>query len=314
MNIIEYALRLGKFLRKTPEGQELLNVQKSLEEQYKGNEDFLPFSQYIENQMSHYYFYAGDVAYKTFSEIINDTDMEHRELFLKTAELVKADEEIKRFADMAVEFGVIFEKIVSIIISGGDVKNAMRPNWKYKIKNAIDDVQIGVERTLFVKEVATFAQTHMEEFKSSEASEYNEKRENAMLLAYSDSAKELMKQYTGISDQYKIVIEDMHLLMDVVKKGIFYGFWDTLNIISEDDLIEFDSLTNTVLQEVTFKHKDFVSALVKKSWLYRIDLKDESFYFLAHKKVWHMDDDNQYSEISGLFYPIQDKEYFKKYT
>lgn len=310
MNIIDYALRLGKLLRKTPEGQDLLNKQYAIEEKYKGNQEFGEFERYIEKQASRFYFYSWDLACKTFLHVLEDTNIEHRDIFLNTAELVKEDTEIRQLADTALTFGNIFESIVRVILLGDDIKGVMRPNWKYKIKNGIANVQVGVERSKFFKEVLEYAQTHRDEFESEGANEYYDRREKSGVPPFSNMSKDLMNQYPQISDAHKRVIEDMNLIMDIVKRGIYYGFWEMLAVISEEDLIECEGLEDNVLKEMTFTHKNFETAVRNKSWLYRIDLKEYSVYFLANNKVLHWEPNNQYCEVSGVVYPVQDKDFF----
>ena len=310
MNVIDYALRLGKFLRKTPEGKALLQKYDMLEERYKDNESWKQFGDFVERKNSRYYFYAWDVAYTSFAGVIDDVEMEHRNLFLKTAEIVTSDDDIKELAAMAVEFGNIFEEIVGLVVTGGNVKNVIRPNWKYKIENSIEDIRIAVQRTMFTQEIAKCAQKHKDEFKSEAASEYCDIREKEAFLAYSDDAREFMQQYPNISDDYKRVIENIYLVKEVVKKGIFYGFWDQLVVINEEDLMDASSLTISELKEVTFTHMDMVSVVINKGWLYRINLESGYIYFLANHKVWHMDHGEQHSEVKGIVYPDQDKDFY----
>lgn len=139
------------------------------------------------------------------------------------------------------------------------------------MENSIEDLQIAVQRTMFTQEIAKCAQKHKHEFKSDAASEYCDMREKETFLAYSDNAREFMQQYPNISDDYKRVIENIYLIKEVVKKGIFYGFWDQLIVINEEDLIDASSLTTSELKEVTFTHTDMVSVVLKKGWLYRIN-------------------------------------------
>lgn len=311
MNVIEYALRLGGFLRQTPEGKELLVWNEKLNEKYKDNQDYSEYIRYVEDNTSRYYFYAWDMSYHTYLSVLDDENMEHRDFFLKTAEIVKSDDDIKQYAKCSVKFGNIFEELVQTIIAGDDVKNVMRDNWKYKIKNAIGDVQIGIERTLLIKELVKLGHSQILGNESSPISEYLKEREEKIYLPYSDKAREFMKEHSEISEIQKKIIEDMHLAIEVIKKGIFYGFWKGINIINEGELMEYDCLKNDVLKQVTFKHNAFPSDIINRGWLYKIELENKSVYFLANRKQLHFDPNNQYTEVTGIIYPSQDINFFE---
>ena len=45
---------------------------------------------------------------------------------------------------------------MAVSISGGEYEEIIPDSWKYKVRNAISDVQIAVERTLLMKTVAIF--------------------------------------------------------------------------------------------------------------------------------------------------------------
>ena len=142
MNVLDYSIRLGKLLRKTEEGRILLQLEASIEEKYKDNDAFRQYEQFAERKTSQYYFYSWDMAYQTFINVLTDDSIEHRDFFIPTAELISVDKGIKTLASTAVAFGNTFEKIVAVIISGGEYETIIPGSWKYKVKNAISDIQI----------------------------------------------------------------------------------------------------------------------------------------------------------------------------
>ena len=100
--------------------------------------------------------------------------------------------------------------------------------------------------------------------------------------------------------------------MEAVKKGVFYGFWETINEVSEEELIKCDGLDNTQLQEVSFVQKNNYSSFFGRGWLYRIQLSGKHVFFMAHRKHVSFGSNNDSSTISGIVYPADDKGLFEK--
>lgn len=242
MNVLDYSIRLGKLLRKTEEGRELFQLEMGIEEKYKDNEAFGQYEQFAEKKTSQFYFYSWNMAYKTFVNVLTDDSIEHRDFFLPTAELISSDDEIKSFALTAVKFGSIFEQLVAVIISGGEYEKVIPESWTYKVKNAISDVQISVERTLLVKTIAVFYKKHQNLLNSSATQKYLLMREKEKLLPFSEKALEIISETEDVSEEEKLLYEKMYLIMEAVKKGIFYGFWGMTNEIQKEELLNADTL------------------------------------------------------------------------
>ena len=98
----------------------------------------------------------------------------------------------------------------------------------------------------------------------------------------------------------------------LVKKGVFYGFWEMINEVSEEELIKYDELSSSTLQEVSFIHKNNYSSFFGRGWLYKIQLNDKHIFFMAHQKSIHFGGDNDNSTVSGIVYPSDDKGLFAK--
>ena len=311
MNVLDYSIRLGKLLRKTEEGRELFQLEMGIEEKYKDNEAFGQYEQFAEKKTSQFYFYSWNMAYKTFVNVLTDDSIEHRDFFLPTAELISSDDEIKSFALTAVKFGSIFEQLVAVIISGGEYEKVIPESWTYKVKNAISDVQISVERTLLVKTIAVFYKKHQNLLNSSATQKYLLMREKEKLLPFSEKALEIISETEDVSEEEKLLYEKMYLIMEAVKKGIFYGFWGMTNEIQKEELLNADGLYSSPLHEVTFSHKNNYSSFWEAGWLYKIQLEKEHVYFMAHRKQVHLDPNNQTSTISGIVYPADDRGLFE---
>lgn len=309
MNVLDYSIKLGELLRKTEEGKSLLQLQANIKEKYEGNTDFGQYEQFADGKTSKYYFYSWDIAYKTFTNVLTDDSIEHRDVFVPTAELISADEGIKTFATEAVSFGDIFERIVAVSVSGGQYEKVIPATWKYKVKNAVSDVRIAVERTLLMRTIAAFYQKHQDLLNNAATQKYLIAREEKHLLPFSQKAFEMMSEAKDVSQEEKILYEKMYLVIEAVKKGIFYGFWGRLNEISKDELLTDDELYTSPLQEVMLSCKNNCPS---KGWLYKIQLEDGYVFFMAHKRQVQFSRNDTKSTISGIVYPADDRRLFEK--
>lgn len=314
MNILDYSIRLGKLLRKTDEGRRLYQMKNNIEEKYHDKENYRQYEQFAEKKTSQFYFYSWDMAYRAFLNVLRDDTIEHRNLFMPTAELVASDEEISLFATTSADFGKIFEKLVANVISGGEFEKDIPSGWKFKVKNAISDVQIAVERTLLAKTIALYYQKNQGQINSVETQKYLSMREERKFLPFSKKALEAMSEAQAVSMKEKILYEKMYLIIEAVKKGIFYGFWGMINEINQEELLNNEELHESTLREVDFSHDNNYSSFFGTGWLYKIQLGKESIFFMAHKKKVHMDSCNQVTTVSGVIYPIDDKRLFEDET
>lgn len=197
-------------------------------------------------------------------------------------------------------------------ISGGEYEEIIPDSWKYKVRNAISDVQIAVERTLLMKTVAIFYQKHTDLLNNVATQKYLDKREEKKLLPFSEKALIAMSEAKDVSEEEKILYEKMYLIMEAVKKGIFYGFWGMVNEVRGDELLTDADLHGSPLHETTFSYRNNIYSFLGNGWLYKIQLKDEHVFFMAHKKEVHFGKDNAKTTISGIIYPTDDKGLFEK--
>lgn len=312
MNVIDYSIKLGKLLRETEEGKKLFQLETNIEEKYKSDNAFQQYEQFVEKKTAQYYFYSWDMAYKTFLNLLTDDSIEHRKIFIPTAELISSDIKIKELALISNSFGDIFEQLVAVSISGGEYEEIIPDSWKYKVRNAISDVQIAVERILLMKTVAIFYQKHTDLLNNVATQKYLDKREEKKLLPFSEKALIAMSEAKDVSEEEKILYEKMYLIMEAVKKGIFYGFWGMVNEVRGDELLTDADLHGSPLHEATFSYRNNIYSFWGNRWLYKIQLKDEHVFFMAHKKEVHFGKDNAKTTISGIIYPTDDKGLFEK--
>lgn len=311
MTVLDYSLKLGNLLRKTEEGTKLLKLKSSIEDKYDGNSAYNEYERFAENKTSEYYFFAWEASYRSFMNVLQDDTMEHRAIFLPTAELVSTDKSIKEMANEAVAFGNIFEKLVAAIISGGKYEEVIPGSWKYKIRVAISDVQIAVERTLLPRTMAMYYHKNRNLLDNSATKRYLTKREDKTLLPFSQKAIELMDATTDVPEDEKLLYEKMYLIMEAVKKGIFYGFWRMVNKINENELLEYDGLKGAPLKEVSFEHLNNYSSFLGRGWLYKIQFKDREVFLMAHKKTVHLGKEDGKSTVYGIVYPANDRGLFE---
>lgn len=311
MNVVDYAIRLGKFLQKTEEGRKLIQFEAQIEEEFKGNDAFREYQRYAKENTSRYYFHAWDMAYRIFEHVLEDDSIEHRNMFIKTAELVSSDKDIKELASMAAAFGNIFEHLYASIVTGGDYEKAIPVTWKYKVKNAVADVQTAVERTLLIRELVLCYQRHPDLINNDSFKNYMDEREKSKILPFSNKAYEVMKEEKGLPNEVKLIFEGLFLISEAVKKGIFYGFWNMVNEIEEDELLDSDTLHGEPLREVTFSHKNNYSSFFGVGWLYGIQLGSEHVYFMAQNKKVEIGQKAERSTVTGIIYPINDRGLFE---
>ena len=312
MNVLEHSLKLGQLLRKTEEGTRLLKLKTSIVEKYKGNDDFSEYMRFAEQKSSSLYYFAWDAAYNAFLNVLKDETLEHRAIFVPTAELVASDEAIKHLAKEAVDFGKVFEKLTAVIISGGKYENEIPATWKYKIRTAISDVQIAVERTLLHRTIALFYQKNNALLNNAATKKYLEKREEKKLLPFSEEARQEMANATDITEEEKLLYEKMYLITEAVKKGVFYGFWGMVNEIASDELIEYESLQGSPLKEVSFVYSNNYSSFWGRGWLYKIQLDAHPIFFMAHKKSVQLEPGPGKSTVDGIVYPANDIRLFEE--
>ena len=312
MTVLDYAIRLGRLLRTTEEGIELLTLKADIEKKYNTNCIFSEYENFAEKETSRYYFYSWDMAYQTFLGVLEDEQMEHRELFLPTAKLISSDDTIKAFSQSANSFGHIFEKLVAIIISGGKCDTIIPNTWKYKVKTAISDVQVAVSRTLLPKAIATFYQNNQSLNNNTATQKYLTEREEKNWLPFSQEALKMIADNPNVCQEEKMLYEKLYLIMEVVKKGIFYGFWEMINEVSEEELITYDKLNSPPLQEVSFVHRNNSSSFFGKGWLYKIQINGNPIFFMAHQKNVHFGGNNNSTTVSGIVYPTDDRGLFEK--
>ncbi|MBE6035005.1 MAG: hypothetical protein E7222_09975 [Clostridiales bacterium] len=311
MNVLDYSIRAGKLFRKTEEGRALLEAKNSIDEKYKiDNTCFSEYLQYVRGKETQFYFFAWQVAYDAFISVIDDKEFEYRQLFLKTAELLKDDNDVKVLIDIANKVGKVFDNLSSLCLTGGDVEKNVSKEWKFKMKNAISDVQLAVQRTLLASTIASYYGENMNLLNNEITKKYLDEREARQFLPFSREALSCASKYGELSEEEKTLYEKMFLVREAINKGFFYGFWENVNELTADDIIDGNEFNQGVLREIVFSHENNTSSF-SHSWLYKIWNKEGYFYLMAHKKeVKIIPQEGGKSTVTGIIYPTDDRRLF----
>lgn len=315
MNIIEYAIRLGKAIRKTPEGRELMDCYTLVLEKYNNaNHNFYHFSELVGHKSSYNHFFAWIMAYDTFEDLLEKPVEENTRMFLETAKMVVADPQIKKLADKAKIIGQITENISQVMITSKAITEIKELTISSKVKNAIVDLQMAMQRTGVLLYIIRKCQEKKDYFDMPEYSEYCKNREDSKLSPYSQEAYNFINQNTEINDDYKECIERTMLLSYAMKKGIFEGFFGIVKNIRECELKEFSDVEDDRIKDITFIHTNIVEELKnKKSWIYKIN-SSKLYYVLANQKEMHFSSDQEKVTVKGIIYPSEDVGFFEQET
>lgn len=315
MNVLDYAIRVGTFFRKTEEGRALLEAKKSIEEKYITERAiFADYLQLVSEKETQFYFFAWQAAFNAFMSVIDDKEFEHRQLFLKTAELIKDDEDVKELIDNANKVGDIFNIVNSLCLTGEDIEIKVPKEWKYKIRNAISDVQLAVQRTLMASTIASYYGRSVNLINNKTTKMYLDEREIKQYLPFSSAALNCAGEYSDMPEEEKMLYEKMFLVREAISKGIFYGFWGKINELRLEDIIDGKELEQGALKEVVFSHVNS-SFSFGSSWLYKIWSEGGYSYLMAHKReVTIMPQNEGKTTVTGIIYPTDDRRLFDDET
>lgn len=313
MNIIEASIRLGKALRKTDIGRQLINTYQIVSEKYKKeeNSDYSLFYQSVEKEACQYNFFAWTISYDKFSYVYENPDSENATLFLSTAKLVIADEDIKKLADEAMKLGEIVTKLLDFVLTNKREFNEFGNS--FKVKNAITDLMMTIQRTSLILYIASKLSTVIY---NQRFAEYETERRNKKFLPFSNEAMKFIAEHIETDELIKDGIERIIFLQYVISKGIFEGFWDIVSEINENEITKSNLEFKEKITEVEFCHNNiFIEIIHRESWLYKLIYSDRTIYVLANEKSLCLanknDKDKEVATISGIVYPEEDVKFFE---
>lgn len=311
MNVLDYSIKVGRLLRKTNEGRKFIEIQNRIEERYGEDVVYSLFKQLVNNQETKFYFAAWAMAYYTCLGILEDQTLENRQIFIRTAELVKSDVNFKKLAEAAIELENLFQLIASGALSDVEIDKRLPKEWKYRIVDSISDIRLAVKRTLMGKYFALFNAKKRGFINAEAAKRYLDLREKSRILPFTNEAISMIKDNKELPDEEKELYEKMYLIREAINKGLYYGFRGKINEINQDEIItELSNIEDMFLQEITITHNN-VKATFSDGWLYKICHNNEYFYFMAHSKKVHIEGGIGDATIIGVTYPRDDRRIFE---
>lgn len=117
----------------------------------------------------------------------------------------------------------------------------------------------------------------------------------------------------GMNDIFIDLVDRMMFVQYMMLMGIFEGFWDILIELSKEDGVEGNLSQPNGIRRGSFIHKNIGKEIVnKEAWMYKIHDDKDSFYFLANKRIIHIEKNEGKSEVYGIAYPKEDIGLFEK--
>jgi len=311
MNVLDYSIKVGRLLRKTNEGRKFIEIQNRIEEKYSKEVVYSLFTQLVNKQETKFYYAAWAMAYDTYIGIIEDETFENRNMFIRTAELVKKDEDFKKLADASRELENIFQIIASSSLSGQDIDQLLPKEWKFRIRDSISDIQLAVKRTLMGKHFALYNAKNRGFINTDAAKKYLDMREKCHFLPFTKEAISMIHDNKELPEEEKELYEKMYLIREAINKGIYYGFRGKINEINEEEIsTELSDIEGKFLQETTIAHNN-IKATVSDGWLYKIYHDNEYFYYMVHSKEVRFENGLGNATIIGVSYPKDDRRIFE---
>ena len=265
------------------------------------------YNQCVEHECSRNHFYGWSITYEKMKQYVkNDLDNGDK-LILDTAKYVLENDEFKKMSDISEKMGKIAVKLSDAIICSkyddDDVKDLLKI---MKVKNAVMDLQMAVERSglkVFLLKNAQFLSMN---------DEYELELRKSNYVPYIGEHKpELCNK--GMNDIFIDLVDRMMFVQYMMLMGIFEGFWDILIELSKEDGVEGNLSQPNGIRRGSFIHKNIGKEIVnKEAWMYKIHDDKDSFYFLANKRIIHIEKNEGKSEVYGIAYPKEDIGLFEK--
>ena len=312
MNIIEYAIRLGKALNKTELGKEMKNIYFSLRDECDQRGEnvrshFQNYNQCVEHECSRNHFYGWALTYEKMRQYVRTDPGKGDKFIWDTAKYVLENDEFKQMSDISEKMGKMAVKLCDVIIcSKYDDENVKDLLKIMKVKNAVMDLQMAVERSglkMFLLKNSNFlAMNDRYEL---------ELRNNNYIPYIGEHKPELCNK--GMNDIYIDLVDRMMFVQYVMLMGVFEGFWNILIELSKEDGVEGEWKQPKGIRRGSFIHKNIGKELVnKEAWMYKIHDNGDSFYFLANKRTIHIEKNEGKSEVYGVVYPKEDIGLFER--
>lgn len=310
MNIIEYSIRLGKSLNKLTLGKNLKNIYYQLWEKHKTNnneqkEHYSVYNQYAEKDCARYHFFGWIIAYDKMKSFMENKDEESNEHMLETSAYVMQNEDILQLALEAEKMGQLIVKIADVVIdSNFEDEDICKILKNLKIKNAVTDLQMAVERSGFKMYMKKNAKHLFAE--NPQYDEYEEKLRKKNYIPFFGEKRPAIA-LENVDDVYIDMIDRLSFIQHMILMGIFEGFWNILNNLDESEGVEGRLSQVSKIKICSFSHKSTEKELLnRESWIYKIYIGEDYVYVLAKERTFRFCKGNLSIEVYGICYPKED--------
>ena len=312
MNIIEYSIRLGKSLNKLVIGKDLKSTYHQIQEKHKTNDIeqkehyyYSVYNQCAEKECARYHFFGWIIAYDNMKSYMEDKDDESNELILAASEYVMQNQDILQCALEAQKMGQLIVKISDAVVTGNyNDENICNILKNIKVKNAITDLQMAVERS-GLKMFIIKNSKHLFAA-NSQYDEYQEELRKQNYIPYFGEKRPTIA-LENVDDVYIDMIDRMSFVQHIILMGIFEGFWNILINIDEGEGVEGQITQVSKITSCSFSHKSTEKELLnKESWMYKIYIGGDYVYVLAKERTIRFDKGNQSTDVHGICYPKED--------
>lgn len=310
MNIIEYAIRLGKNLNKLTLGKDLKSTYYRVGEQYKTNDIeqkeqyYSVFNQCAQKYCAKNHFFGWFLAYAMMKRYVESKHEESNGLML-AAQYVIQNEDILQLVQQTQKMGELIVKIADAVINNNyDDEDICKILKNIKVKNALTDLQMAVERS----GLKMFMIKNSEHFfvEESQYDEYEEELNKINYIPYLGEKRPAIA-LENVDDVYIDMIDRLSFIKHIILMGIFEGFWDILINLDESDGVEGQISQVSKIKSCSFSHKSIEKELLnRESWMYKIYIGKDYVYVLAKERAIHFDKGNQSTEVLGICYPKED--------
>lgn len=313
MNVLEYSIKVGRQLRKTDEGRTLLDIVNRIDEKYHDNNIYGIYNQFVDNQVNRYYFSSHRVIYQTLLNVLNvlnEKDNPEKQSLIPVTELINNDDLFKELVEASDGVARVFDLVAHGCLTGEDISEKIPKNWKFRMRDAISDVQLAVSRTLIKKNFAVYNFKNQGFLYTDKAKEYFDLREKNRILPFTQESIDMMNSFIELADEEKMIYEKMFLVREAINQGIFFGFYGRIHEMQEEEVCFEQDLEESQLKEISIVSNDF-RIMGDKSWLYKIYTHNEYLYYMAHSKQLRYENNSGNATILGVVYPKDDRRLFE---
>ena len=314
MNILDYSILLGRALNKSNAGKKIKEVYHELSNKYNDEKSatkkmYQNYNHCVENECSRNHFYGWNIAYEKFLNYLEKNIQNKDNSFVDTAKLLKENEEFKNMADISKQMGAIVELIFDSVLRAKYDEECILELFKvFKVKNAIKDLQIAIERS----GIKMYMINNASLLADSDSTQYERIARENNYIPYMGRRKPEMFA-SGLNSFTIDLIDRILFIKYMVLLGVFNGFWNITIELSVEDILEEKINSNDVISKGFISHKRIENELINpEAWLYKIIDNADFYYFLANERNLNFGENQGKCDVSGLIYPKEDIGLYEK--